>query len=122
MNHSHLPRWLAAALLAACLATTAAGQQPAPQAGLRRPVAIVTTRDGKSALVANQASGSISVINLQSREIVAETTIGKHLTSFVPLDATDLYLATDDEAHQLLLVSAPAGQPIEVLQRLAVCP
>jgi YVTN family beta-propeller protein len=122
MNHSHLPRWLAAALLAACLATTAAGQQPAPQAGLRRPVAIVTTRDGKSALVANQASGSISVINLQSREIVAETTIGKHLTSFVPLDATDLYLATDDEAHQLLLVSAPAGQPIEVLQRLAVSP
>ncbi|HZL91840.1 MAG TPA: cytochrome c peroxidase [Pirellulaceae bacterium] len=118
-------RWLSAGIaVAISLANTVAAQQTGqlPPAMLRRPVAIVTTSGGKTALVANRASGSISVINLDSRRVIAETAIGKHLTSFVAIAQSDLYLATDDEAHELLLVSAAEGKPIEVRQRLPASP
>lgn len=124
-NYPYSPPWLAIGIVfAAAVAATATAQQPghAPQARLRRPVAIVAAADGRTAFVANQRSGSVSVLNLESRQVVAETAVGKHLTSFVAVGVSDLYLATDDETHDLLLVSAVAGKPIEVRQRLQVSP
>lgn len=89
---------------------------------LRRPIAIVPDGDGKTALVANQRSGSISRVDLTARRVVGEATVGKHLTTFVRVGKTDLFLATDDAAHELLLIEAKAAKPMSVLERLSVSP
>lgn len=85
-------------------------------------MAVIPARDGKTALVANQRSGSISLVDLQSRRVTEEAFVGKHLTGFVALGESGFYLATDDEAHELLLLSSAAGQTANVRQRLSVSP
>ena len=106
----------------AAVALAAGAQAQSPSKILRRPIGVVAAPDGKTALVANQASGTISRVNLEARQVTAETVVGKHLTSFVAVGDSSLYLATDDVAHELLLLSAAAEGPIEVRQRLAVSP
>src|SRR5690348_17338410 len=46
---------------------------------LRRPAALVLTDDGKSLLVANHRSGTVSVIDTATLRPVGETDVGRHL-------------------------------------------
>src|SRR6188474_2806008 len=71
---------------------------------LRRPIALVQAADGERLIVANRDSGSISVINLASREIVAEHAIGKRLADLVAIPGSNQLLAVDEAAHELLLL------------------
>lgn len=115
------------AALAMVMARPATGQAdestPASAPSLRRPIAVWPSANGRTALVANQRSGSLSRVDIAARKVVLEQTVGKHLTACVEVaGATGHYLLTDDDAHELLLVSAPADKPIEVRQRLAISP
>ena len=117
--------WMAALFYAAVLQGAALqGAEPAKtdEPKLRRPIAIEPDADGETALIANQRSGSISRVDLTSGRVLDETTVGKRLTTFARVGKTDLFLATDDVAHELLLIQATAARPMSVLERLPVSP
>jgi YVTN family beta-propeller protein len=88
---------------------------------LRRPVALAQSADGERLFVANRDSGSISVIDLTTREVAAEHTIGKRLADLAPLPGSSQLLAVDESAHELLLLQ-PGDGGVQVVQRLAVSP
>ena len=94
-----------------------------PAVALRRPIAVLPAADGLTALVANQKSGTLSRVEIAARRVASEQVVGKHLTACAELPGgAGHFLVTDDEAHELLLVSAPADGPIAVRQRLAISP
>jgi YVTN family beta-propeller protein len=115
--------WLLLSALAALTAEPRScfGDESTPS--LRRPIAVWASGDGTMAIVANQRSGSLSRLDIAARKVLQEQTVGKRLTAFAEVPgATGHFLATDDEAHELLLVSAAADKPIEVRQRLPISP
>jgi hypothetical protein len=90
-------------------------------AARRRPVAAVLTDDGRSLCVANQAAGTLSLIDLQTRQVVGEQKIGEQLSDIAALEngSANLLLLTDQAAHELLVVRQ-RGELFEVRQRIAV--
>ena len=88
---------------------------------LRRPIALELAEDGKTLYVANSRSGSLSVIALNSARVVQEISLGKKLSDLVRVDGRPWFLATDEEAGELLLLQA-AGQNVKIWQRLPVSP
>src|SRR5262245_2577040 len=51
----------------------------------RQPVALAFFRDGTTLLVANQRSGSISVVDTATSRVVSEHDVGRGLSDFVML-------------------------------------
>ena len=88
---------------------------------LRRPVALVESADGSKLYVANRDSGSVSVIDLAQRQVVAEHTLGKRLAHLVALPNSDRLLAVDEAAHELLVLQ-PDENGLQITERLAVSP
>ena len=87
----------------------------------RRPVAIVVSHDGTRLAIANQRSGTISLIDLHKKKVVLETAIGKRLSDVIVTSDTRRLLVTDEEANQLIAVSfSPTGDEVEM--RLTVSP
>jgi YVTN family beta-propeller protein len=86
---------------------------------LRRPIAIVPAEDGRL-VVANRESGSLSLVDLASQRVVAEQVIGQRLSDLVSLGESQ-FLATDEEAHELLLVEV-VGETVTVRERLPISP
>lgn len=110
---------LLAGLIGVCAGTLlAADQQLATN--LRRPIALSFDHAGDWLYVANRDSGSISVLTAAGK-LRSETAVGKQLSDFVAVPGSDLFFATDEQAHQLLVLQI-AGEKIEVRQRLAVSP
>jgi cytochrome c peroxidase len=112
---------LAAVLLGICPAS-GNGVEPGSKLAtqLRRPIALSFDKSGDWLLVANRDSGSVSILT-SAGKLRGETTIGKQLSDFVPVTGTDLFLATDEQAHQLLILKL-VGEQVEVRQRLSVSP
>ena len=104
-------------LLTLSVAEGVAADPPA----LRRPIALELSGDGKSLYVANSRSGSLSVIDLNSARVVEEIVLGKRLSDLVRVDGRPWFLATDEEAGELLLLQT-TGQTVTVRQRLPVSP
>src|SRR5579871_2584668 len=46
---------------------------------LRRPVALVAADEGKYLFVANRRAGSVSLIDVEQRRVIGETTVGRTL-------------------------------------------
>jgi YVTN family beta-propeller protein len=88
------------------------------QPRLRRPIAMVATAD-KLLCVANRESGTISVLDVTRRKVVAETAIGKRLSDLVALPKTPYLLATDEAAHRLILLDQ-RGRALTIIDRLEV--
>jgi hypothetical protein len=90
-------------------------------AARRRPVAAVLTDDGRTLCVANEVSGTLSLIDLETRRVVSEQKVGERLSDMVALkvDGADLLLVTDQAAHELLVVQQ-RGELFEVRQRVPV--
>ncbi|HEX5104182.1 MAG TPA: YncE family protein, partial [Pirellulaceae bacterium] len=88
---------------------------------LRRPIALVQSADGRQLFVANRDSGSVSVIDIGERQVVAEQAIGKRLADLAALPGSDRLLAIDEAAHELLLLQ-PGAEGLEIIQRLPVSP
>lgn len=108
-------------LLIALSALPAVAAERGPLATqLRRPIALSFDATGEWLYVANRDSGSISVLNSAGR-VSSETKVGAQLSDFVPVASTDLFLATDEKSHQLLVLRMKQDE-IQVVQRVAVSP
>ncbi len=86
---------------------------------LRRPVAVVLASGGKRLVVANQRSSSLTLVDLEAKQVVNEVEIGQRLSDAISLRRGSLLLATDEGTHELLLLNVD-GDKIEVKQKLAV--
>jgi YVTN family beta-propeller protein len=106
-------------------AEIAKSQPGTPQsvARLRHPVALALAEHGTLLLVANQRSGTVSVIDLKTRRVAAEVPIGKTLTDLVavPGKAKDEFLVTDEATHKLHLIRQ-RGSELTVAESLLVSP
>src|SRR5581483_7590614 len=95
MSRRFLQLVLGIMVLAAPCATADAPPSP-PATQFRRPVALVLADDGKLLLVANQRSGSISVLDTAGVRVLGEANVGRRLAD---LAATpDGRLVAVDEA------------------------
>ncbi|MCI0360282.1 MAG: hypothetical protein L0211_17535 [Planctomycetaceae bacterium] len=88
---------------------------------LRRPVALAFSPDASRLLAANRDSGTVSIVALAMGRVEREPAIGKRLSDLVAIPGTNRLLATDEAAHELLLLES-AGDELRVLTRLAVSP
>lgn len=73
---------------------SAAAESASPVVRVRQPVALSLSRDGSRLLVANARSGSLSVIDLGSSQVVAEHDVGRGLADVAPL-ADGRHVAAD---------------------------
>ncbi len=71
--------------------------------GLRQPVALVVTDEGRRLFVANRCAGTVSVIDVERRRVLAEIAVGKRLADLVDGGDGQL-LAIDERAGQLVVL------------------
>src|SRR6476646_9514948 len=107
--------------IAICLMCFSAASGADLGLALRRPVALAPAADSNWLYVANRDSGSLSVIDLKSSQVVAERKIGRRLSDIAIIPGSSCLLATDEVAHELLLLET-SGSQAEVVQRLAISP
>src|SRR5438445_9956619 len=90
-------------LIAAFLGTGALAGSDKPdlafQPQLRRPVALALADQGRWLFVANQRSGSVTVIDTDTSRPIAEVAVGRRLADLVALPDGRHLLAADEEAH-----------------------
>jgi len=84
----------------------------------RHPVAVQLSPKGEFLYTANQRSGSVSVIDLATKQVVGEIEIGEHLSHLVTSPLSGL-LTTDEARHELILIDGD-GADLKIRQRLAV--
>jgi YVTN family beta-propeller protein len=85
----------------------------------RRPVALVCGADGKTLMIANQRSGSVSIVDSAARRIIAECEIGHSLADLATLPGERHSLAVDQVANDVMLLSC-RDRSIQVVDRLKV--
>lgn len=97
----------------------------------RHPIAVCFASQDRFAYVANARSGSISVVDVAGRRVVAEHDVARGLSDFIATPDPEFFLATDDVAHQLLLLEirttsstsdVPPRSELHVRRRLPVSP
>jgi YVTN family beta-propeller protein len=88
---------------------------------IRHPVALAVSDGGKSLLVANRRSGSLSVVDATTHQVIAEYDIGRGLADLAMLPGARYLLAVDQAANQLLLLDV-RDRPIRVVERIEVSP
>lgn len=118
-----VPLVIALALTASCCSLNSASAELKLEVKLRNPVALVRSGDGKFLYVANQRSGSISVVDLNLQQVVAETVIGKRLSDLTALPGRNAMhlIATDEATHEVILLEARDVE-LKVLTRRAISP
>jgi DNA-binding beta-propeller fold protein YncE/cytochrome c peroxidase len=95
------------------------GASEAEQADPRRPVGLALSADDRLLYVANQV-GTISVVDMETEEVLAEHSLGRQLSAVAWL-GDDQLLVTDELADELIQVSV-RGSELEVIARLPVSP
>jgi cytochrome c peroxidase len=96
----------------ACIGASAA------ETDLRRPVAIHTLSPDRVVVV--NRNGTMAVVDLLAGKVESEHLVGKQLSDCTPL-AGDSFLATDEAAHDVLLLSL-AGDTAKAIARQRVGP
>jgi YVTN family beta-propeller protein len=91
------------------------------QPALRRPRALALSVDEKVLYVANQRSGTLSVVDLANKAVVREMAFGKQLSDLQPVGANNSFVATDQSTHELILLRTE-GTEVSVTERVAVSP
>jgi YVTN family beta-propeller protein len=103
----------------------ARGDESGPDAShaqrLRQPVALVCVDGGKTLLVANRRSGSVSIVDTAARRITAECEVGHGLADLSVLPGDRHLLVVDQVANELMLLSC-RDRSIELVDRLKVSP
>lgn len=89
--------------------------------GLRRPIALVPTSDGRWLFVANRDRGTICVIDLAARQVVQESAVGARLADLALAPCGTRLLAVDEGAHELIVVDATPTKLV-VTDRLPLSP
>jgi YVTN family beta-propeller protein len=85
---------------------------------LRRPVAVVPADEGRRLFVANRRAGSVSVIDVDRRQVLAEKVIGRTLADLT--DAGEGRFLAVDEAAGELIVLARHGDSLDETGRVPV--
>jgi YVTN family beta-propeller protein len=118
------PVCLTAALL---LLSHEAGRGEGPEAAsnpsrrVRQPVALAIADGGKTLLVANRRSGSVSVVDAGSRRVVGEHAVGHGLADLAILPDGRHLLAVDQAGHDLVLLSYQ-DRSMKILERRRIGP
>jgi YVTN family beta-propeller protein len=118
-----------AACLAACLLLAPHERARGGEAGnalplaqrIRQPVALAFADGGRTVLAANRRSGSVSVIDAASRQVVAESDVGRGLSDLAALPDGRHLLAVDQISDELLLM-VYRDRSIRVVDRVQVGP
>jgi YVTN family beta-propeller protein len=88
---------------------------------LRRPVALVLADEGKWLFTANRRSGTVSVIDTQKLQNIAEITVGRALADLAVAPDGKHLLAVDEHANELIVL-ARRGPSLEIAHRMPVSP
>ena len=92
-------------------ATTIASAESAElPSRLRRPVALQLSANVDFLFVANRRGGSVSIVDLANKKTVAEFAVGKQLSDLVVTPDQKWLLATDEAAHELVVIEINASQ------------
>jgi hypothetical protein len=86
---------------------------------LRRPVAAAWLVESKFLAIANQRSGSISIVDLEKRKVLREVAVGERLADVAALPSAGWLLAVDEKSHELLVLHWEAGE-LQIAARIAV--
>lgn len=86
---------------------------------LRRPAAAALSADEKYLYVANERSGTLSVIDTSRNTVIAERAAGQRLVDLAALPQQKLWLAVDAGTGQLLRLQIN-GTEVHVAQRLDI--
>jgi YVTN family beta-propeller protein len=89
------------------------------QPHLRRPVAAAWLVENKLLAVANQRSGSISIVDIENRRVLAEVAVGERLVDVAALTAEGGLLAVDEKRHELLVLKWEADD-LQIAERIPV--
>ncbi len=88
---------------------------------LRRPIALAQSKDGRWLFVANQRSGSISVIDLPNMRVEVELVVGRRLADLAISDDGANLVAVDEEAGELIMLDGQ-GSKLAPRRRLKISP
>ncbi len=77
-------------------------------------MALALVDDGKHLLVANRKSGSVSVIDLSTRQVTGETYVGRRISDLAIIPGGQYLLATDEAADELILLNRDGRKPSRV--------
>jgi DNA-binding beta-propeller fold protein YncE len=92
-----------------------------PPARLRRPVAAAFLDEGRTLCVANQRSGTLSLVDVRQGRVLEEIPIGKHLSDLAVLPDRKHVLVVDDEQNELIVLSFD-GTRLNNQMRLGLAP
>jgi DNA-binding beta-propeller fold protein YncE/mono/diheme cytochrome c family protein len=92
-----------------------------PAQCIRRPVAAAFLADGRTLCVANQRSGSISLVDIRQAQLREEFVVGQHLTSLAVLPDGKHVLVVDDQRNELIVLAFD-GTRLIVQAHLSVGP
>jgi YVTN family beta-propeller protein len=96
-------------------AVPTSAEEPAtfePERRWREPVALVPSSNGAWLYVANRESGTVSVIEVNRAEVVAETKVGESLADLESIPGGDFLLAVDEGSGRLKFLR-PEGPRVE---------
>ena len=91
----------------------------ADQPHLRRPVAAAWLVHNQLLAVANQRSGSVSIVDLAQHKVLTEVAVGERLADVAALPAGGWLVAVDERRHELVVLQWDAGA-LRIAQRIAV--
>src|SRR5262245_25220310 len=117
------PQGAAAVAFSLCLCgSLSAAEVPLKdQPHLRRPIAAAWLEESKLLAVANQRSGSISIVDIEKRKVLAEMAVGERLADVAALAAGGWLLAADEKRHELVVLKWDAGA-LQIAEKIPVSP
>lgn len=89
------------------------------QPHLRRPIASAWLDEGKLLAVANQRSGSVSIVDLEKRKVLTEAPAGERLADVASLPFEGWLLAVDEKRHELLVLQWDADE-LRIAERIPI--
>src|SRR5690348_9264233 len=108
-------RWLTGCGIPAVILLAAVSRIARPdatEARLRQPVAVVPADEGRRLFIANRRAGSVSVVDVDRRQVLAEPVVGRMLADLT--DAGEGRLLAVDEAANELIVLVRRGDSLDV--------
>lgn len=89
---------------------SATGEALAERRVLRRPIALALDNASQRLYVANRRAGSISVVDAAVRARLGEIGVGRLLSDLALVPGGRLLLATDESAHELIVLEAASRE------------